>query len=148
MHHGDDDVCGARYEVHGPAHSLYELARNFPVGDVAVFGDFHCAEYRQINVLAPDHGEAGHRIEDRRAGQGGDRLLARIDQVGVFFPFVGKRPHPENAIFGLKGDFQAVGNVVGNEGRNADAEVDVPAVLKFGGDALGDLLFAAHGGRI
>ena len=102
---------------------IFQLAMS-PVSETSM-----APQDRELNVLAADHGEARGGIEDAGAGQGGDRLLAGVDEVGVLFAFVRKGAHAEDAVLGLEGDVDAVGDMVGDEGGNADAEVDVPAVL-------------------
>ncbi|MCY1549603.1 hypothetical protein D9M68_857780 [compost metagenome] len=68
--------------------------------------------------------------EDGRAGQRGDGLLAGVDEVGVDVVFGRKRADAEHAVFALQPDFLGAG-VVGHQGRDADAEVDVEAVFEF-----------------
>ena len=70
----------------------------------------------------------------------GDGLLAGVDQVGVDGVVGGVGAETEDAVLGLQHDLDVVGHVVGHEGRQADAEVDVGAVLELGGGAGGHLL--------
>ena len=49
------------------------------------------------------------------------------------------RPDAEDAVLGLQHDVDAVGEVVRDQGRQADAEVDVLAVGQLGGDPGGEL---------
>ena len=140
MHHGDDDVLGGGDEVHRAAHSFYELAGDFPVGDVSVLGYLHGAEYGKLDVLPPDHGEAGGGVEDGRAGLGGDGLLAGVDHVGVLLSGERKGAHAKDAVFRLELDADTFRDVVRDQGGDADAEVDVPAVLEFLGYSLGYLV--------
>ncbi len=62
-------------------------------------------------------------------------------RLGSTSSSVGKRPHAEQAVLGLKPDGHAFGNVVGDQGGHADAEIDVMAVLKFASGARGDADF-------
>ena len=41
--HYDDDLLDPGNQIHRPAHALDHLARDHPVGDVTVLGDFHRA---------------------------------------------------------------------------------------------------------
>jgi hypothetical protein len=81
--HDHDDALGAVDEVHRPAHPLDHLAGDHPVGEIAVLGDLHAAEDREIDVPAADHRERLGAVEERGAGHGGDRLLAGVDQVRI-----------------------------------------------------------------
>jgi hypothetical protein len=86
-----------------------------------------------VDVAAADHRErVGAGAEDRRAGQRGDRLLAGVDQVGVDFVLGGERADAEQAVLGLQPHVHAGGHVVGDQRRQADAEVHVVAVAQFG----------------
>ena len=57
---------------------------------------------------------------------------------------------PKEAVFGLEGDGHSGGDVVGGEGGDAYAEVDVVAVLQLFGGAGGELVagqrYRGHGG--
>src|SRR5262249_18059662 len=55
------------------------------------------------------------------------------------FGLGGERADAEEAVFGLEPDVHALRDVVGDEGRHADAKVDDIAVAEFGGGTLGDL---------
>ena len=64
-------------------------------------------------------------------GEHGDGLLAGVDEVGVFLAFVGEGAHAEQAVFALQDHADAVGQVVGHQRGDADAQVDVVAVVQF-----------------
>ena len=53
-HHHAAHAC---HKVHRPAHALYQLARNHPVRQIAVFRHLHRAEDRHSNLAATDHRE-------------------------------------------------------------------------------------------
>ncbi len=97
---------------------------------------FESAEHGQVDMAATDHGERLRRIEDRGTAAGGDGLLAGVDHVGIDGAFSGEFAHAEQAVFRLQHHIHVGGYVVGHQGRNADAQVDVVAVLQFTGDAL------------
>ncbi|MNE33647.1 hypothetical protein D3C80_1273310 [compost metagenome] len=139
------DTLDARDQVHGPAHALQHLAGDGPVGDVAVGGHFHGAQNGQVDVPSPNHGEAVRRAEEAGRRQFGDRLLAGVDQVRIDFVRIGKRPHAQHAVLGLQGDVDPFGNMVGHQRRNADAEIDVEAVLKLARGAGGHLVAGPAG---
>src|SRR3546814_1740419 len=60
-----------------------------------------------------------------------DGLLARIDKVGIDVIGVREWTNTQHSIFRLKGHFDAFGNVIGDQCGNANAQIDVKAVLKF-----------------
>ena len=78
FHHHDHSL-GAMDEIHRPTHPLDGLAGDDPVREVAILRDLHCAQHGHVDVTTADHGEGRRRIEVRRAGQYGDRLLAGVD---------------------------------------------------------------------
>src|SRR6266536_4178534 len=96
---------------------------------------------------------AAHHAEGIGAGeiagrrQFGDRLLAGVDEVGVFLALIRERPHAEHAVLALQADVDAGRDVVGDQRRNADAEIDVVAVAQFLGGARRHL-FAGPGHQI
>jgi hypothetical protein len=57
MLHDHDDALHARHQVHGAAHALHHLARDHPVGEIAVLGHLHGAQDRQVDMAAADHAE-------------------------------------------------------------------------------------------
>ena len=56
--------------------------------------DLHRSQDREINVAAADHREGIRAGEEAGACDGGDGLLARVDEVGVSSPSNGKGPRP------------------------------------------------------
>src|SRR5690606_39786310 len=104
-------------------------------GQVALVGDFHGAEDGQVDMAAADHGEAVVAAEIAGAGAGGDGLFAGIDQVGVDLVFGREGADAEQAVLALQPYVHALGDVVGHQGGQADAEVDVHAVGQVAGGA-------------
>ncbi|MNV91335.1 hypothetical protein D3C71_1858210 [compost metagenome] len=94
-------------------------------------------------MAAADHGEAVGAAEIGALGDLGDRLLAGVDQVGVFLALIGEGAHAQHAVFRLQGHDHALGDVVGHQGRNADAQVHIEAVLQLFRGALGQLFAGA-----
>ncbi|MCY1240003.1 hypothetical protein D9M72_528310 [compost metagenome] len=123
----------AGHQVHGAAHALDHLARNGPVGEVAGSGHLHSAQDGDLHVAAADHAEGGRGVEDAAAGEDRDGLLAGVDEVGVFLSLVGEGAHAEQAVLALQDHADAIGQVVGHQRGDANAEVDVVAVVQFFG---------------
>ena len=130
----------AGHEIHRAAHALHHLARDHPVGEVAVLGHFHGAQDGQVDVAAADHGEAVGRAEIGRALDLGHGLLAGIDDVGVDLVVEREGADAQHAVLALQGDVDILRHVVRHQRRNADAEIDVVAVLQFLGGARRHLI--------
>ena len=131
MFHDDNDLLDACYQIHGTAHTLDHFARHHPIGDIATFGDLHAAKHGQIDMPAPDHRKAGGTIEIGRLRKLADRLFTGIDQVWIFLACIGKGADAEQAVFGLQRHFNAIGNMIGNERGDANAQIDIIAILQL-----------------
>ena len=118
---------------------IFQLAMSPPLAHL------HSAEHRELHVLTADHGKRGRAVEVDRAGQRRDGLLARVDQVRIDLRLRRERPHAEDAVLALEFHGDALGNVVGHQRRDADAEVHVPTVLEFLRDAPRDAVLVQHG---
>jgi hypothetical protein len=95
-------------------------------------------------VPAADHGEALCTVEHAAARDDGDRLLAGVDDLGVFLALEGIGAHAEQPVLAVQQDLHALGHVVGHQGRNTDAQVHDESVLKFPGRSLGHLFAGAR----
>jgi hypothetical protein len=146
MLHGDDDVAGGGDEVHGAAHALDHFAGDLPVGDIAGFADFHGAQDGKVDLAGADHAKAFGGIEKGGAGDRGDGLLTGVDEIGIHFALGRVRSDPEESVFALEDNGHACRNIVGDEGGDADAEVDIHAVAEFAGNAFGDAEFIERHG--
>lgn len=99
-------------------------------------------------MAAAHHREGIGMVEERAAGQQRDVLLAGIDQLVVLVAGLGRRAHAEHAVLAVQEDFLVGAEVVGHQGRHADAEVRVGAFGDVLGDALRHLIAGQsfHGG--
>ena len=146
MLHEHDDALDAGHQVHGTAHALDHLARDHPVGQITVFADLHGTQDGQVDLAAADHGKAVVAAEDAGAGDGGHRLLAGVDEVGVHLILGRERADAQHAVLALQPDLLGGGHMVGHQGRNADAQVHIEAVFEFVGRAGGQLVLGpGHG---
>src|SRR5215469_17267162 len=87
---------------------------------------------------AADHGKrigARKVTGSRHFGYG---LLAGVDKIWVFLPFDRIRSDSEHAVFALQHHLNALGNVVGNERRHANAQVHIESIAQFAGNTLYD----------
>ena len=140
MVHQNDDARDAGDEVHRASHSLHHLAGNGPVGEITILRNLKGTQNRQINMAAADHREALGRVDEGRAGKGGNGLFAGVDEVRIDFRFQRERAHPEHAVFGLKRNLDAFGKEIGNKRGDADTQVYIVVVLEFTGSACGDVI--------
>jgi hypothetical protein len=107
------------------------LPGDHPVGQIALFTDLHRSEDAEVDLATADHREAVVAAENRGAWQCGDRLLAGVDQVGVDLVLGRKRADAQHAVLALQPDFLVRGHKVGHQRRDADAQVDIKAVLQL-----------------
>ena len=140
MLHQHDAARHAGHQVHGTAHALDHLAGDHPVGQVTLAADLHGAQDGQVDLAATDHGETLVAAEDGRALDGGDGLLAGIDQVGVHLVLVGEGADAQHAVLALQPHLDVVGHEVGHQRRDADAEIHIEAVLQLLRRARGHLV--------
>jgi tripartite-type tricarboxylate transporter receptor subunit TctC len=127
LHHHQHLLC-SRGEIHRAADCRNRVrAAGVPVGEVARRRDLEGAEHREVEVPAADHAERVGMVEIGAAREQGDRLLAGVDQVLVLLPGGGLRPDAEHAVLAVQDDLAPLGKVVGDQRRQADAEVDVRA---------------------
>ncbi len=138
LHH-HDHALRAVDEIHRAAHTLDDLPGDHPVGEVACLANLHCAEHGEIDVTTANHPERKRGVEERGAGKHRHRLFAGVDQVGVFLALERIRAHPKNAVLALQRDPYALRNVVRDQGRQADAEINVLPVAQFLRNAGGEL---------
>ena len=133
--HQHHHALDAGHQVHGTAHALDHLAGDHPVGQIALRAHLHGTQDGQVDLAATDHGKAVVAAEDAGAGDGGHGLLAGVDEVGVHLVLGGKRADAQHAVFALQPDLDVSGHEVGHQGRQADAQVHVEAVLQLAGGA-------------
>jgi len=87
LHH-HEGALRAGGQVHRAAHGRNGVGRTgVPVGEVARGRDLEGAEHADVEVPAAHHREAVGMVEEDAAGQQGHGLLARVDEVVVFFAF-------------------------------------------------------------
>src|SRR2546423_786399 len=137
----DEDRLHARDQVHGAADcgDGAWLARG-PVGQVAVLRDLKRAEHAKVQVAAADHGEAVRVMKVRGARQRRHALFARIEQLGIAFARPGRGAHAEHAIFCVVDQRAARRHELGDQLRNANAQIHIGAVGNILRQALRHLL--------
>src|SRR3712207_3915930 len=79
-------------------------------------------------------------MHDRRAGVQRDMLPAGIDQMQIFPAGAGQRPIADHAVLGVEDNLLVAEIEIRAQGRDADAEIDDPAILEFHRQAVAHLL--------
>ena len=79
-------------------------------------------------------------MKERRTGQRRDRLLARVDQIGILGAGFGCGSHAKQTILGVQNDLAILRQMVRDERRQTDPEIHVRAVRNVASDARGHLL--------
>src|SRR6516162_3342280 len=131
MFHQNDDAPDADDEIHGPAHTLHHPTRDHPVCEITVLGHLHRSEDRNVNMPSADHPEGLRAVEIARRWQLGDRLFAGINEVRILFALERERTHAEHAVLTLQLNGDACRYKVRHESRDADAEIDIEAILQL-----------------
>ena len=122
-------LLGADGEVHRAADGRDRVGRaGVPVGEVARDRDLERAEDADVEVAAAHHREAVGVVEERAAGQERHRLLAGVDEVEVLVAFLRRRAHADDAVLAVQDDLAPGRQVIRDQRRQADAEVDDRAV--------------------
>ncbi len=112
MVHDYDHAANACNQIHRAAHAFDQLAGDHPVGEVAVFSNFHRAKDRHGDFATADHCEAVRGAEIAGAVQFGNGLFTGVNQICVDFVLFRERAHAEHAVFGLQCYVHALGDVV------------------------------------
>ena len=148
MIHHDQDALGADGQIHRASHRGNRIrCAGVPVGEVAGGGHLERAEHAKIEMPAAHHRERIGVMEIGAAGEQGDRLLAGVDQVGILGAGGWRRTHTEQTVFAVQEDLALFRQVIGDHGRQADAQIDVGAFRNVARDTGGHLLpgEALHG---
>ena len=138
--HRNDDAPRTGDEVHCATHALHHFSGNHPIGEIAVLVDFHCAQHAKINMAATNHRERVRTRKIRCPGEFAHRLLAGVDEVGIFLAFHRIRADAEHAIFALQNDIHSRWDVIRNKRGHADAEIHVEPIAQFARDPLYDAI--------
>src|SRR5947207_1921581 len=142
MLHHHQNLLRAHREVHRAAHGRDRVcAAGVPVGEVASHRHLERPQNAEIEVSAADHAEGVGMVKISPARQKRYRLLPGVDEIFVFFAGCGFRPDTEDAVLAVQNDLAASRQVVGDQGRQADPEVDVRPLRDVAGNPRRDLLF-------
>ena len=128
FHHHVDRFRADR-QVHRAADRRNRVrAAGVPVREVACDRHLERAQHAAVEVPAAHHRERIGVVEVRCAGQRGHRLLAGVDEIGVLGAGLGCRTHAEQPVLRVQDDLAIARQMVGDQCRQADAEVHVGAV--------------------
>jgi hypothetical protein len=141
MLHQHPDALGAGGKVHGPADGRREVVGGCrPVGEIAVFGDLEGAEDAKIDVPAANQREAVGVVDEASAWPERHVLLPSVDHPRIHVPVPRRRTHGDDAVLRMENDLAVLRDVIADQRRRADAEVDEPAFRNVAGEARGHLV--------
>ena len=138
MFHGDYHALRADNQVHGTAHAGDFFAGHAPVGYVAVAVHLQRAQHAHVKVSAPGDGETQRAVEKRAVFSHGGEGAAGVYEIGVDVAFVGGAAETEAAVVGIQRYVDIVRYIIGDERRQAYAEIHDVAVFEFFRHAAGD----------
>ena len=142
--HADDAVLGAHAQVHRAAHAGHLLAGDDPVGQIALGVDFQSAQEAGVHVAAADQAEVGGRINEAAAvshGGGGAAGIHHVIGIVIGVALLGGHTGGDDTQLSVDDHLNALGQIVGDQGGQANAQVHDVAVLQLFGAALGDKAF-------
>ena len=147
MRHRHDDPLGAGNQVHGPTHAGNHLAGDHPVRQVPEFVHLQAAQHGDGKVSAADQPEGNAAIERTGARIGPHQRAAGVCHELGFQPVFRRRRHADQSMLRLEKYLHAWRNVVGDQRRHADAEVDEITRPQFLRDPAGNKDLVKHGER-
>ena len=92
-------------------------------------------------MAAADQAEGGCGVDERAAGDDAGGAAARIHIVDGIGVFLAGRGGTNGTVLSLEGHMDALGQIVGDQGRQTDAQIDDVAILELLRNALGDKAF-------
>ena len=142
--HADDAVLGADAQIHGAAHAGHLLAGDDPVGQIALLVHFQSAQEAGVHVAAADQAEVAGGIDETAAVGYGSRAAAGVHNVvGIVIgvALFGRLAGGDDTQLSMDDQLNALRQVIGDHGGQADAQVHDVAVLQLFGAALGNKAF-------
>ena len=144
MLHADDALLSAGAQIHCAAHAGHLLAGDDPVSQVTLHINFQSAQEASVHMAAADQAEVGGgigegAIESHAGGSaaGIGHMVRHI--VGV--ALLGVSAGTDDTQLGMDDQLNALGQVAGDHGGQADTQVDHVAVLQFFCTTLGNKAF-------
>ena len=119
-------------------------AGDHPVGEIAALVDLEAAEHRHVEMSAADDAEAHGAVDRGGAGHRGDEAAARVGEVWIFHAFGRAGAKADHAVLGLEENVDVLRQVIGDEARQSDAEIDQHLRLHLLGDAPRDHFLGVH----
>ena len=142
--HADDALAGADAQVHSAAHAGHLLAGDDPVGQVALSVDLQSAQEAGVHMAAADQAEVGGGVDEAAAeSHGGGRTtgIHHVVRIVIVVAFLGGLAGGDDTQLSVDDQLHVLGQIVGDQGGQADAQVHDVAVLQLFGAALGDKAF-------
>src|SRR5579862_3544883 len=138
--HRDEDVFGAGRQIHRPADAAALLAGHLPVGEIAVGGDLVGAEHGDVDAPRANEAERIGVMHDRGARPERHMLPAGVDEVQILLAGAGQGAVADDPVFGMEDDLPVAEIIIRAQRRDADPEIDDPAVLEFHRQPIAHLL--------
>jgi hypothetical protein len=113
--------------------------------EMALRIDLQAAKDGDVDMAAADQPERHRAVERAGTRQRADRAAAGVRQRRMRQALLGDRPGADQSVLGLKEHFQVRRNVVCDQRRDADAEIDEVAALQLLGHPPGDDDLRIHG---
>ena len=136
--HSDNHTLGSGNQIHRAAHAGDHLAWNHPVGETPLRIYLKAAEHGHVDVTATDKTKGHCAVEGAGPRQRTYRPPSGIGEGGVHHAIFRDRAGADQSVLRLEIHVNAVRNVVGNQSRNADAEIDEHTRSQLSRDAPGD----------
>ena len=93
---------------------------------------------------AADEAEAHRAVDRGRARHGGDEAAAGVGEIRILHALGRAGTEADDAVLGLEEHVDVLRQVMGDQARQPDAEVDQRVRLHLLGDAAGDDLLGVH----
>ena len=135
MHHSYDHLFCTYDQIHGAAHAWYHLARNNPVGNVAVAVYLQSSKHGSVHMSAADDCERGRAVKILSARQDRNILCAGIDYV--FIRQDRRTAHTHDSVFRLQNDVHAFGKTFRYHSRQTDTQIHYITVIELSGHSSG-----------
>ena len=137
-------MLGADAQIHGAAHTGHLLAGDDPVGQIALGVHLKSAQEAGVHMAAADQAEVGGGVDEAAAESHGGGAAAGIHNVvGIIVgvALLGGHTGGDDTQLSVDDHLNALRQIVGDQGGQADAQIHDVAVLQLFGAALGDKAF-------
>ena len=139
--HAHNAVLGAHAQIHGAAHAGHLLAGDNPVGQVALSIDLQRAQEASVHMAAADQAEVAGGVDEAAAighGSGAAAGVHNVVRIIVLVALLGCLACGDDAQLSVDDQLHALGQIVGDQGGQTDAQIYDVAIFQLFGAALGN----------